>query len=349
MLSFAASARDVLRFATVSRVARDRQGELSGFQRPRVAGHIREISDYLAGDDAILPNPIVVAFTRGVEVEDCGDGRCEVVIDVAGAPHGFVVDGQQRLSALDALDRDFEVFVSAVLCQDEADLRRQFVLINNTRPLPKSLIYELLPSVDGLPRRLSERAFAADLTAALNYDERSPLRGLIHQHTNPTGIVRDTAVQRVLMTSVNDGALRSVLAGPGGRDAALRLVCDFFRAVRRVFAADWEGHTPKTSRLVHGAGVMALGYVMETLFELDDARDEDGFARGLECLVGRTAWTGGYWDFTDADRRHWRAVQNVNRDVVLLAQHLIDIVRSDIGRRRATLGGTPLLDGMAGA
>ena len=65
--------------------------------------------------------------------------------------------------------RTFEVFVSALICADESELRRQFVLINNTRPLPKSLIYELLPTVDGLPRGFN-RAFAAELTARLNYD-----------------------------------------------------------------------------------------------------------------------------------------------------------------------------------
>src|SRR3546814_7178534 len=80
--------------------------------------------------------------------------------------------------------KDFQVFVSAVVCADDAELRRQFVLINNTRPLPKSLIYELLPSVDGLPRRLSDRPLAAELTAQLNYQGDSSLKGLIHQHTD---------------------------------------------------------------------------------------------------------------------------------------------------------------------
>ena len=61
---------------------------------------------------------------------------------------------------------DFEVLVSAVICGDEAELRRQFVLVNNTRPLPKSLIYELLPGVDGLPSRLSNRSFASELATA---------------------------------------------------------------------------------------------------------------------------------------------------------------------------------------
>lgn len=334
----------MLRFASIDRVARDAQGVLSGFQRPQVAGHIREIRDYLETDDAILPNPIVVAFTRNLTIEaEDEDGRCTAAIDVADGPPGLVVDGQQRLSALTQVERDFEVFVSAVACEDEAELRRQFVLINSTKPLPKSLIYELLPQVDGLPRRLAERSFAADLTAALNFDPWSPLQGLIHQHTNPTGIVRDTAIQRVVMNSVNDGAMRTLLRRPHGRDACLHLVADFYHAVKTVFATDWHRHTPKTSRLVHGAGIVALGYVMEVLFDLDDARTQEDFERGLICLRGRTAWTSGEWELAGGDRRHWRAIQNVNRDVVLLAQHLIDIVRADIRARHAAAEPTPML------
>ena len=104
--------------------------------------------------------------------------------------------------------------------------------------------------------------------------------------------------------------------------------------MQTIFAEDWVGHTPKTSRLVHGAGIMALGYVMDLLAELDDARDKADFIRGLECLAGRTAWTNGEWHFVSGERRHWRAIQNINRDIVLLAQHLIDIVRHDMDRRQ---------------
>lgn len=309
---------------------------LSGFQRPQVAGHIREIRDYLESEDAILPNPLVVAFTKSLTIEDDdGERRCTVVIDLEQGPPGLVVDGQQRLSALSQVDRDFEVFVSAIACEDEAEQRRQFVLINSTKPLPKSLIYELLPQVDGLPKRLADRSLAAELTAALNFDRWSPFRGMIHQHTNPTGIVRDTAIQRVVMNSVNDGAMRTLLNHAGGREASLGLVSDFYHAVRTVFATDWQGHNPKTSRLVHGAGIMALGYVMEVLFDLDGARTQEDFERGLLCLRGKTAWTSGEWAFAGGDRRHWRAIQNVNRDIVLLAQHLIDIVRADIRARQA--------------
>src|SRR5688500_4635499 len=100
VLSFAAKAADVLRFASIDRIGRDAQGELSGFQRPQVAAHIREIGDYLQKPNAVLPNPIVVAFTDNVTVERNGNGSAMLTIDLSDGPPGLVVDGQQRLTAL---------------------------------------------------------------------------------------------------------------------------------------------------------------------------------------------------------------------------------------------------------
>jgi len=291
----------------------------------------------LSKDEAILPNPIVVAFIGGVAVAPGKvDGFVEVTIDVSDGPSGLVVDGQQRLTALSQLEgKDFQLFVSCVICADEAELRRQFVLINNTRPLPKSLIYELLPSVDGLPRRLGERSVAADITARLNFDPTSSLRGMIHQHTNPNGIISDTAIQRVIMQSASDGVMRDILKRETGREACFDLVSEFYRAVAETFPKAWQDHTPKTSRLVHGAGIGALGQVMEILADADGARTTEAFKVGLACLKGRTAWTSGDWDFGPGDRRHWKAIQNVNRDILKLTEFLTGIVRTDVRKRRA--------------
>jgi DGQHR domain-containing protein len=336
VLSFAALASDLQKFAVIERVARDAAGGLSGFQRPQIAGHIREIRDYLEKPEAILPNPIVVAFTNNVEIRSEGsDGRCTVVIDIEAGPPGMVVDGQQRLTALgQVFEKDFQVFVSAIICRDDEELRRQFVLINNTRPLPKSLIYELLPTVTGLPRRLGDRSLAADIAARLNYDETSSLRGQVYQHTNPSGLIRDTAIQRVIINSLSDGVMRELIREPDGADLSFKLISDFYKAVQYVFKDEWRGHTPKTSRLVHGAGIMSLGYVMEILVLLDGARTFDDFAKGLACLIDNTAWTSGEWKFAENDKRHWKSVQNVNRDITTLAQYLVSIVRADVRRRR---------------
>jgi DGQHR domain-containing protein len=336
-------AADLLRIAAVSRIGRDEQGHLSGFQRPQIAAHIEEIRDYLEKDTAVLPNPIVVAFTEKVLVKKKGDGICEVVIDISDGPPGFVVDGQQRFTALSQIEgKEFEVFVSALICADEAELRRQFVLINNTRPLSKSLIYELLPSVDGLPRRFTGRTIAAEFTERLNYDENSSLKGLIHQHTNPNGLVSDTAIQRVIMHSMSDGIMRELVRRPGGKDRCFKMISEFYRAVQEVFKDAWKNQTPKTSRLVHGAGIVALGEVMETLALLEGARTWEEFSKGLGCLDGRTAWTSGEWNFAKGDRRHWKAIQNVTRDIETLRDYLNKIVRDDIRRRRGRSAGSVL-------
>ncbi len=337
VLSFAASASELLQFSSIERVGRDEEGKLSGFQRPQIAAHIHEISDYLAKDDAILPNPIVVAFTSGVVVKPVDGNVCRVSIDISHGAPGLVVDGQQRLTALSRLkDKDFQVFVSAMVCKDDMELRRQFVLINNTRPLPKSLIYELLPTVDGLPHRFESRKFAADLTARLNYDKASSLKGQINQHTNPNGVISDTAVQRVIMNSLSDGMMREFIGDPNGEFKCFEMISEYYRAIQKVFNDEWRGHTPKTSRLVHGAGIVAMGFQMETLALLDGARTWDKFAHGLGAIIGRTAWTSGEWDFGD-EVRNWRSVQNINRDIVTLTHYLDSIIRSDIRTRRSAL------------
>lgn len=338
-----ASAAEVLSFATIERVARDAEGHLSGFQRPQIAAHIREIRDYLETPDAVLPNPIVVAFTTGVEVEDVPGGTCRVSIDVTGGPRGLIVDGQQRITALSQVEgKEFQVFVSVLVCRDEAELRRQFVLINNTRPLPKTLIYELLPTVPGgLPRRLSDRSVAADLTARLNRLE--PMEGRIKQHTSPSGAISDIAVQKFFLNSLSDGAMRLLISRDNGVDLCLGLAQEFFRAVAYVFRDAWEDHTPKTSRLVHGAGIISMGYVMDLLHRSDGARTRDEFAAGLSCLVGKAAWTSGEWDFGGGDRRHWKAIQNTGADIAALTAFLTRVVGNASKARKTREAAEPPL------
>jgi DGQHR domain-containing protein len=339
VFSFSAKAEQILQIASIDRIGRERDGTLRGFQRPQVASHIREIRDYLEKDDAVIPNPIVVAFTEKAKVNviDRGDRIVTLEINLSDGAPGLVVDGQQRLSALSSLpDKDFEIFVSALICKDEAELRRQFVLINNTKPLPKSLIYELLPTVDGLPDRLASRTFAAEFTSKLNYDPNSYFCGEIYQHTNPRGRIRDTIIQKVIMNSLEDGALRELMEDPQeGEDGCFRLISEFYRAVGATFPEAWQQPaTAKTSRLIHGAGIQAMGYVMELLFAFEGARTTEEFKDGLEFLKGHTAWTSGAWDLAPGDVRDWKAIQNLHRDIFALATYLVARVRSGLKERR---------------
>jgi DGQHR domain-containing protein len=323
VFSFAATPEQVLAFAEIERVSRDGNGELRGFQRHQVASHIKEIRHYLDRDDALLPNAVIIAFIDGVVVKDAADGVVKIEIDVKKGKPGFVVDGQQRLTALSGVKKPgFQVFVSALVCKDYNELRQQFVLINNTRPLPKTLIYELLPTVEGLPERFTARKFSARVVDRLNFRTKGALRGEIRQHTNPNGVISDMAMQKLVSNSTSNGAVREFIKEDDYEDRAVSLIDEFFSAVADVFSSEWVGMSPKTSRLRHGAGIVAMGYVMELLYSVEGATTKDEFVPGLKLLKPYTAWTSGTWELADGDARPWNGIQNTPTDIDLLTNCL---------------------------
>jgi DGQHR domain-containing protein len=325
VFSFCAPAKEILEFAKIDRIGRDEHGALKGFQRPQVAQHINEIREYLAKDEAVLPNSVVIAFTQGVKlVMDKGKRTAKLTIKCSENSQAFVVDGQQRLTALQGLPgKNFEVFVSGILCTSEDELRKQFILINNTKPLPKSLIYELLPAVEGLPHRLSSRSAAASLVERLNYDEDSSLYGQIYQHTNPLGVIKDTVIQKLIMNSLSDGALRELSRKKNGKDEQFELLTDFFGVVQEVFQDEWIGHKPRTSRLVHSVGVISMGFVMEHLYAHYGKVDRKLYKKNLASLKSVCAWTKGHWEFGENNLRPWNALQFIPRDYLELSNFLI--------------------------
>lgn len=324
-----ARARDVLAFADIERIGRDGDGRIHGFQRSKVLGHIKEIRDYLAREDAVLPNSVVVAFTKGVNIKRLGNGLAAIEIAKSDPKPGLIVDGQQRLTALQMLpDKDFEVVVSCIVCDSEEELRRQFILINNTKPLPRSLIYELLPSVDNLPQRLAARTTAAKLVELLNFEKGSSLYGQLKTHTNPQGIIQDSVFQRMLMHSLQDGVLREITSsGHSGINEAYHLLSEFFRAVQHTFRDAWENHTPRTSRLVHGTGIIAMGYVMDELCYSISAYSGASFIERLRSIYDDCAWTDGYWNFGPGEIRKWNDLQVIPRDYLQLSTFLVSCLR----------------------
>src|SRR5207245_9842667 len=113
---------------------------------------------------------------------------------------GFVVDAQQRLAAIrDASVDAFPIFVVAFIARDTSEQQEQFILVNSTKPLPKGLIYELLPETQGLlPSFLRRRRLPAMLVERLNHDGDSPLQGMIRTPTTPEGVMKDNSVLRFL-------------------------------------------------------------------------------------------------------------------------------------------------------
>src|SRR3954447_11511543 len=69
LYTFAVDGKQLPSFATVSRVHRDDNAEIQGYQRPEVLSHIASIRRYLESNDPMIPNALVIAFDKRVRFE----------------------------------------------------------------------------------------------------------------------------------------------------------------------------------------------------------------------------------------------------------------------------------------
>jgi DGQHR domain-containing protein len=338
--SFAVDGKLLPQFTTVSRIRKDGDNVLAGYQRPEVISHIGEIRNYLESADPLLPNAIVIAFDDRVKFLPSGEtpapysrwGTLVVPLNATGDENkaGLIVDGQQRTAAIrDARIGSFPICATAFIANDEREQREQFILVNSTKPLPKGLIYELLPTTEmKLPALLQRRRFPAQLLARLNGDEQSPLCGKIRTPTTPGGVVQDNSILKMLENSLSDGVLYR-FRDPGTNDsdseAMLQVLNAFWSAAEKVFPKAW-GLPPTRSRLMHGAGIVSMGFLMDAIAE----RHRDvalpvvaRFQEDLEPLREVCRWTDGYWDFGPGVKRKWNEVQNTPKDIQMLANYLM--------------------------
>lgn len=342
IFAFGINGKLVPDFAVVSRARREGDDvSLLGYQRPEVQRHIAEIRDYLMSENAVLPNAVVLAFdsrVRFVEDDRYADaerrvrpGHLEIPLSTSHEEKvGFVVDGQQRLAAIrEAKCEQFPIYVIGFVAETDEEQREQFLLVNATKPLPRGLIHELLPGINGrLPSHLQQRQMPARLVEVLNNRPESPLYKTIRTATNPGGRIADNSMLRVFEASLSDGVLWEIGQIEDDEDQAfecmVQLHCDFWAAVRHVWSDIWD-LKPRKSRLLHGAGVVSLGYLLEQMVARcgdETLPDVEYFVGELERIKPECRWTSGWWDFGDGQRRRWDEVQNISRDVSMLANQL---------------------------
>ncbi|HJQ12914.1 MAG TPA: DGQHR domain-containing protein DpdB [Gemmatimonadaceae bacterium] len=357
LYSFAVDGKVLPQFATVSRLHRDIDNHIGGYQRPEVLSHIAEIRDYLESRDPMIPNAIVIAFDRRVHFEPSSVQPIEggysrlgtLVIPVAsdGAAEdrpGWIVDGQQRAAAIrEAMISKFPVCVTAFITRSAKEQREQFILVNSTKPLPKGLIYELLPSTEArLPSGLEKRRYPAYLLNRLNHDRDSPLRGLIQTPTTPAGTIKDNSVLKMLDYSLNDGVLYVIRSGNRNSEAGesmLGVLKAFWAAVAEVFPDAW-GLPPRRSRLMHGAGIVSMGFLMDAIadrYRQNGLPTRVQFASNLEPLRPVCRWTTGDWQFGKRLRRRWNDIQNTPKDIELLVDHMLNEYRKRVWSRSSQL------------
>lgn len=339
---FGVEGKELPSFTTISRVHRDGDAQVQGYQRPEVLAHIAEIRRYLESADPLVPNALVIAFDERVRFLPSTDspapaysipGTLVIPIDQDQADEdkpGWIVDGQQRTAAIrESRIESFPVSVVGFIANGAAEQRAQFILVNATKPLPKSLIYELLPSTEGaLPSQLMKKRLPTTVLERLNFDPASPLFGMIQTPTTPDGVIKDNSILRALENSITDGALyrfRDSETGEGSIDEMMLVLSPFWEAVHQVFPEAW-GLPPRKSRLMHGAGIVSLSFIMDAIAEplLDEQIPSLGsYIQGLELIKSACHWTEGQWDFGEGVYRKWNEIQNISRDVQLLTSYLL--------------------------
>ena len=345
----------VAEIADISRIHRDADDKLKGFQRKDIRNHIKAIVEYLDQGTVLFPNAIILALapeitfkkSRGRAPEGtlaCGEpGTLSIPILETGDRVAWIVDGQQRSLALaESSNVDLPVPVVAFVADELETQREQFILVNKVRPLPSRLINELLPEVDRkLPRDLAIRKMPSELCNLLNRDPESPFFGLIKRASTAdvrSAIISDTAVMDMIMRSLANplGAL-SQYKGLGSElsdtDGMYRTLTLYWTEVRRVFGEAW-GRKPSKSRLMHGAGIKAMGFLMDRIVPRammsKDPRLE--IRRSLEQIAPKCCWTEETWDDLDIG---WREIQNVPRHIKALSEQLLRLDYVAIQERAA--------------
>lgn len=349
LFCFFIQAKDILLIADISRIKKNEDDSLFGYQRGEVQMHINEIKDYLNTSEVLFPNAIILAMSSGVQFKQSrgpsvGDGSSfsgvlEIPINSSNKV-AWIVDGQQRTIALSRCKKkDLLVPVIGFISDDFDVQRTQFLLVNKVKPLPKGLINELLPVVNtALPPSLAKNKIPSELCNILNKDPESPFRGLIIRTTtdrriNNNAVVADSSLIQVIKSSLNSvhGCLyqyKNVATGEIDVESIRIILNLYWTEVKNTFPEDWGKH-PSKSRLMHGVGIKSLGILMDRI--MSSIHPEDDGAKkhvqhALKDIKPYCSWTSGIWELLNGIP--WNGLENTPSHIKLLSNMLIRIYAS---------------------
>ena len=332
----------ITEIADISRIHRNEEDGLEGFQRKTIREHVKNIAEYLDQGDVLFPNSIILAFSPEVEFtqsrgrEPAGSlqtgqiGTLTIPLREEGQRVAWIVDGQQRSLALaQAKEKGISVPIVAFIAPDLETQREQFILVNKARPLPSRLINELLPEVDiHLPRDLATRKIPSELCGLLNRDPESPFYNLIarlSQDKSSKSIITDSAIIEMIKNSISTplGVLsqyKSFGTEPSDIDGMYKVLVTYWGAVKKAFPDAW-GVPISQSRLMHSAGIVAMGTLMDKIMNraASHKSPEKHIIDSLKHIAPHCHWKSGTWEHIDMK---WNEIQKTGRHVRLLSDVL---------------------------
>jgi DGQHR domain-containing protein len=343
---FSLTGEDLEAIAEISRISRSDAGKLIGYQRPEVKRHVQEIVEYLNGKDVLFPNSLILALSsrvrfvksRGPNIDDgmAIAGVLEIPLPKPNQEKpAWIVDGQQRALALSKSKcKTLPIPVNAFVSDDLGRQRDQFLRVNNTKPLPRGLITELLPEVSTqLPAHLTAKRIPSAICDWLNQNAASPFCGLIRRASTEKcdkekTVITDTSIVKMIEESLvsPSGCLfpyRNIATSETDFEGICFVVVTFWNAVKQRFPGAW-GQPPDKSRLMHGAGIRSMGRLMDRIMAGVNPKSSKAIQmvkQELELVAPMCRWTSGVWE--DLNDMRWEEIQNVPRHIKLLSNLLI--------------------------
>ena len=352
---FALAAEEVDQVADVARIGRDEAGALIGYQRPEKRKHVKQILEYLDSEHPLFPNGLILALppevrfksSRGPSTNDglSVSGTLEIPIaeDADGPRPAWIVDGQQRSHALARTkNKRLPVPIAGFVAPNLELQREQFLRVNTVQPLPTGLVTELLPVISNVPsNKLATKRLPSALVDVLNQNADSPFAGLIRRSSTTTedrktAVVTDTSLVDALRESLESPAgvlfpYRNIATNTNDVEGILHAVVTYWTAVRDTFPEAW-GKPSRQSRLMHGAGIRAMGRLMDRLMPHIDLTSNDAtqlVKKELALIAPKCHWTSGTWEGLGLA---WDDLQNTPRHISALSNHLMRLylaARSD--------------------
>lgn len=334
IFSLSVQGNEILDIASIDRIRRDDKGVLIGYQRVGISNHIKEISEYMNRADAILPNAIVVCFDDVVKFEEIADGMGYLIIP-DNNEHGWIVDGQQRATALYKADglknKTFSVTVNAFISSNAQVQKEQFMLVNNSKPLPKTLLNELMPNtVTALPKAMEEKRLPNLLIQELNRNEHSVFFNRIKTHTCPNGYIAENSLSQCIKSAISDGFIFKYTANAITKrkehdvDSILHIINTYFTAVAELWSEDFNSK-PKDSRLTHGIGFdtlfTILNYIEARISKELLSYSKEEFKNILEKL--NINWRKMLIPIDEDTNINIMSLQNNSRDKKFLSNYLV--------------------------
>lgn len=192
----------------------DETASYFGIQRELSDKRLKEISEYVAYQDATFPSSVVLAIPSITRVDEDNE-----IVNVTFDPVkkflqirrdskiAHIIDGQHRIFGLEKYKIDFpeaastlnfELLVSIFIDIDDDNQSMIFATINKAQTkVNKSLVYDLYE----LAKTKSPQRTAHNIAKLLDEESKSPLKGMVNRLGKANDPLRETITQATLVES----------------------------------------------------------------------------------------------------------------------------------------------------